>query len=176
MTAPDFIWLDWPDANRGDVVYDEPPERDTQPGQTAYVRRDPAVLTKLPEVQALIAAAVEDRDRSYIELHTTTFDVWKWFETARPDLIGPRATRLKDLLYGPRPYGDAMPDAKAALDRMLQAARTDERKKALREAASVAETEGVYPELNVWNGGPEWFKHGKRIASAIRALIQEPKP
>ncbi len=40
MTAPERIWLDWPDANKGDVVYDEPPERDTQPGQTGYVRGD----------------------------------------------------------------------------------------------------------------------------------------
>ena len=40
MSAPKRIWLDWPDANRGDVVYDEPPERDTQPGQTEYVRKD----------------------------------------------------------------------------------------------------------------------------------------
>ncbi len=38
--APKRIWLDWPDANRGDVVYAEPPERDTQPGQTGYVRAD----------------------------------------------------------------------------------------------------------------------------------------
>ena len=40
MSAPKRIWLDWPDANRGDVVYDEPPERDTQPGQTEYIRAD----------------------------------------------------------------------------------------------------------------------------------------
>ncbi len=40
MTAPDRIWLDWPAANKGDVVYDEPPERDTQPGQTEYIRAD----------------------------------------------------------------------------------------------------------------------------------------
>jgi hypothetical protein len=38
--APERIWLDWPAANKGDVVYDEPPERDTQPGQTGYIRAD----------------------------------------------------------------------------------------------------------------------------------------
>jgi hypothetical protein len=38
--APERIWLDWPGANRGEPVYDEPPERDTQPGQTGYVRAD----------------------------------------------------------------------------------------------------------------------------------------
>lgn len=35
-------------------------------------------------------------------------------------------------------------------------------------AAKIAETAGVYPELNVFAGGPEWYCHGKRIASAIR--------
>ncbi len=38
--APERIWLDWPDANRGGIVYNEPPERDTQPGQTEYRRAD----------------------------------------------------------------------------------------------------------------------------------------
>ncbi len=38
--APERIWLDWPDANRGGIVYNEPPERDTQPGQTEYIRAD----------------------------------------------------------------------------------------------------------------------------------------
>lgn len=37
--------------------------------------------------------------------------------------------------------------------------------------AKVAEQEGVYPELNVSGGGAEWYRHGKRIASAIRSLI-----
>jgi hypothetical protein len=34
--------------------------------------------------------------------------------------------------------------------------------------ARIAEAEGVYPELNVYAGGPEWYRHGKRIAAAIR--------
>lgn len=39
-----------------------------------------------------------------------------------------------------------------------------------REAcAKAAESEGVYPELNVFGGGPDWYKHGKRIAEVIRA-------
>lgn len=41
---------------------------------------------------------------------------------------------------------------------------------AYERAAEVAECEGVYPELNVWNGGPDWYKHGRRIAAAIRAM------
>ncbi len=39
-----------------------------------------------------------------------------------------------------------------------------------REAcAKVCETHGVHPALNVWNGGPDWYKHGKNCATAIRA-------
>jgi len=39
-----------------------------------------------------------------------------------------------------------------------------------REAcAKVCETHGVHPALNVWNGGPDWYKHGKDCATAIRA-------
>ena len=39
-----------------------------------------------------------------------------------------------------------------------------------REAcAKVCETHGVHPALNVWNGGPDWYKHGKNCAAAIRA-------
>jgi hypothetical protein len=39
-----------------------------------------------------------------------------------------------------------------------------------REAcAKAAETLGVHPALNVYNGGPDWYKHGKDIAAAIRA-------
>jgi hypothetical protein len=39
-----------------------------------------------------------------------------------------------------------------------------------REAcAKVCETHGVHPAINVWNGGPDWYKHGKDCAEAIRA-------
>jgi hypothetical protein len=39
-----------------------------------------------------------------------------------------------------------------------------------REAcATVCEGLGVHPALNVFNGGPEWYKHGKDCAAAIRA-------
>ena len=42
-----------------------------------------------------------------------------------------------------------------------------------REAcAKVCETHGVHPALNVWNGGPDWYKHGKDCATAIRARGQ----
>ena len=42
--------------------------------------------------------------------------------------------------------------------------------RAEREAcAKVCETLGVHPALNVWDGGPDWYKHGKDCAAAIRA-------
>ena len=38
-----------------------------------------------------------------------------------------------------------------------------------REAcAKVCDVLGVHPALNVFNGGPEWYKHGKDCAAAIR--------
>jgi hypothetical protein len=40
----------------------------------------------------------------------------------------------------------------------------------LEEAAKVAEREGVYPELNIAHGGPDWYRHGQNIAAAIRAM------
>lgn len=48
-------------------------------------------------------------------------------------------------------------------------AQIDAAVKAERErCAKTAEAHGVYPELNVWNGGPEWYRHGQAIAAAIR--------
>ena len=47
------------------------------------------------------------------------------------------------------------------------------RAEVLEEAARVAEREGVYPELNIYNGGPEWYRHGRSIAAAIRALKEK---
>ena len=43
-----------------------------------------------------------------------------------------------------------------------------------REAcAKVCEGLGVHPALNVFNGGPEWYKHGKDCAAAIRARSEK---
>ena len=55
MTAPDEIWADPPEIFDGmDIWRSEPGGKGIH-----YVRRDPAVLAALPEVQALIRAAVE---------------------------------------------------------------------------------------------------------------------
>ncbi len=62
--------------------------------------------------------------------------------------------------------GDAWRIAEA-----LRQARLD----ALEEAARIASTRGVYPELNVHNGGPEWYRHGQEIAAIIRDLkVKQP--
>ncbi len=51
MTGPDRIWIDRHGGNWSPV------DGGTQ--DVEYIRRDPAVLAALPEVQALIAAAIE---------------------------------------------------------------------------------------------------------------------
>lgn len=51
MSGPDRIWIDRHGGNWSPV------DGGTQ--DTEYIRRDPAVLAALPEVQALIAAAYE---------------------------------------------------------------------------------------------------------------------
>ena len=58
----------------------------------------------------------------------------------------------------------ASPLTKALKDK-LEAAVAAERE----ACAKVAEALGVHPALNVYNGGPDWYKHGKDIAAAIRA-------
>lgn len=66
MTAPDFIWA-WavgiqpPEGAAGLWRSDRVPAM--RPETPQYVRRDPAVLAALPEVQALVAAAVEEADK-----------------------------------------------------------------------------------------------------------------
>jgi hypothetical protein len=49
-------------------------------------------------------------------------------------------------------------------DEDLQAAVLAERE----ACAKLCESMGVYPELNVWNGGPDWYKRQKECAAAIR--------
>lgn len=69
--APARIWLDWPDANRGEAVYDEPPERETQPGQTEYLRADIAAAREAElraEVERLTQANREAAMQSLADL------------------------------------------------------------------------------------------------------------
>ncbi len=50
-------------------------------------------------------------------------------------------------------------------DEDLQAAVLAERE----ACAKLCESIGVHPALNVWNGGPEWYKRQKECAKEIRA-------
>ncbi len=43
--------------------------------------------------------------------------------------------------------------------------RQDERE----ACAKLCESMGVHPALNVWGGGPDWYKRQKECAKAIRA-------
>jgi hypothetical protein len=60
-------------------------------------------------------------------------------------------------------------DAPAALEEIKRQVWNE----ALEAAALTAAKEGVYKELNVYGGGPEWYRHGKRITAAIRAMKTE---
>jgi len=65
-------------------------------------------------------------------------------------------------------HGDTVEDLLKELDWQIE-----ERIKNEREAcAKVCEGLGVHPALNVFNGGPEWYKHGKDCAATIRARGQ----
>ena len=57
----------------------------------------------------------------------------------------------------------------AEFDTRIQAFATLVAKHEREACAKVCEGLGVHPALNVFNGGPEWYKHGKDCAAAIRA-------
>jgi hypothetical protein len=51
------------------------------------------------------------------------------------------------------------------LERFAELVRQDERE----ACAKLCESMGVHPALNVWGGGPDWYKRQKECAKAIRA-------
>ena len=60
MSGPDFIWANVAVWGNGEPLAGEWNHRDVGSDEdTAYVRRDPATLAALPEVQALIEAERE---------------------------------------------------------------------------------------------------------------------
>lgn len=61
------------------------------------------------------------------------------------------------------------------VDRLLTFARSQQAK-GLREAAEIAKTYGVYPELNIFDGGPGWYQHGHAIAAALEDRARERLP
>jgi len=54
----------------------------------------------------------------------------------------------------------------------ITAALREAKAEGLEVAAQIAERFGVYPELNIANGGPEWYRHGQDIATRCRARAQ----
>jgi hypothetical protein len=75
MTTPDFIW-----ATVGQA---ETPA--SRPSPIEYIRRDPAVLAALPEVQALVAAAVMEAAERFanhpavqMRRHVDMQGQWRW--------------------------------------------------------------------------------------------------
>jgi len=63
--TPEKIWINWKEANRAHLAYDDPPEHDGQDCRDAYVRALPspshadllAEALRLSEVKALVEAA-----------------------------------------------------------------------------------------------------------------------
>lgn len=88
LKGPDRVWLDWPGANRGEIVYDEPPERDTQPGQIGYVRADlhTALAARVIEQDARIArlkaalALLTDRSAGLVHAHHHGSGLEGWYD------------------------------------------------------------------------------------------------
>lgn len=70
-----------------------------------------------------------------------------------------------NMFQKPRSYDDDTQYDEAQVQAMIRKAVRDERE----ACAKVCEGLGVHPALNVFNGGPEWYKHGKDCAAAIRA-------
>jgi hypothetical protein len=130
-----------------------------------YVRRDPAVLAELPEVKALIAAAVEgaaaEADSegwpgTMSEQHYAAL-------TERDEASMDCGTRIAAAIRASTPA-----DAKAALDRMLQEREQRGRNGALREAAD--------EWLNVRAEGRLVMGALIAYSDRIRAMIQEATP
>ena len=65
-------------------------------------------------------------------------------------------------------HGDTVEDLLKELEWQIEESVRNERE----ACAKVCEGLGVHPALNVFNGGPEWYKHGKDCAAAIRARGQ----
>ena len=62
-------------------------------------------------------------------------------------------------------HGDTVEDLLKELEWQIEERIRNERE----ACAKVCEGLGVHPALNIFNSGPEWYKHGKDCAAAIRA-------
>jgi hypothetical protein len=172
MTTPDFIWAKTTLGNTDEGYWDGSPIVPNIAANqgTPYVRDDPDALVQSANVQALIAAAVEEA-AGWLQSQCITEDELRQGYIFTPEYPAKAADTIREMFF--------KADHKAALDRLLQAAKNE----ALREAAAVADD---YEHR--WNAAAyDRRQAGKddnfacasasastRIAIAIRALIQEP--
>jgi hypothetical protein len=59
------------------------------------------------------------------------------------------------------------------VDDLVQDAEARGYRRGVEDAWKIARTHGVHPHLNVFGGGPEWYRHGQAIAEAILALREQ---
>jgi len=153
MTAPDFIWIK-PDAGFDGVAgtwLDEPDGLDMQ----RYVRRDPAVIAALPEVQAMLAAKLEDA-------------------AALPLNIIPYSPELKALLDAITAYRDAIralitPDmAQALADRDARV-----RREALDSVTTLHHVLSMVREKSGLGAGPMLSDLPDAVAEKMEAARRE---
>ncbi len=144
MIPPDFLY-----ADHGLIAWRF--KGFNEPGLISYVRRDTAVLAELPEVQAMIAAAVEGAAKI---VHDAAIFLNAEAEDAHSRGLSQAAFHLQNEARAidatvPAIRALTPADAKAALDRLMR----EERNKALREVFYL-----------------------KKDDDAILALIEEDKP
>lgn len=72
--------------------------------------------------------------------------------------------KLKLVCYGHGDYRNDFQLTGNEIKRFAELIRADERE----ACAKLCESMGVHPALNVYNGGPEWYKRQKECAEAIR--------
>jgi hypothetical protein len=80
--------------------------------------------------------------------------------------------RIKELAEQAETYADEKSGAfrgeifiRCFTEKFAELVRQDERE----FCAKLCESMGVHPALNVWGGGPDWYKRQKECAKAIRA-------
>ena len=85
-------------------------------------------------------------DKPFEEIQVSDKATWRWIREG--DIYVSRMTQ------------DHMNQFKKDIEQSILAERE--------ACAKLCESMGVYPELNVWNGGPDWYKRQKECAAAIR--------
>lgn len=93
-------------------------------------------------------------------------------EQAREARISARCPHCDVALFGPIPHAQGCA-WRAEQGRLIENGLSlDISADVLAErerCAKIAESHGVHPQLDVYNGGPDWYKHGQEIAARIRS-------